>query len=208
MINYQMQTFILTSPRQHSRIEHVAQVMEYPCIACATADCSHLPEWMRPHAVPLEGAASDPDPYHRIASMRNFARCLRGSETDVLLVECDTAVTRDFHAKLKTCIAECSAITERYALTLYHTAKLTETPIEHVDSARWNGAQAVYFPKLVVPSVSEAFDRELLRSPRRWRGNDFVISQWCIATWAPLFAANPSLVQHRGPSHSSPTFTL
>jgi len=80
--------------------------------------------------------------------------------------------------------------------------------VEHVDSARWTGAQAMYFPKSVVANVSEAFDAELLRSPRRWRGNDFVISQWCIATGAPLFAASPSLAQHRGPSHSSPTFVL
>lgn len=203
-----MQTFLLTSPRKHSRIEHLITALDMPCIACSTPDCVHLPEYIRPHAMPLHGQSADPDPYHRIASMRNFARCLRGAETSVLLIECDTVLTRSFYAKLDACIAACSAITERYALTLYHTAKLTETPVEHVDSARWTGAQAMYFPKSVITSVSKAFDVELLRSPRRWRGNDFVISQWCIATGAPLFAANPNLAQHRGPSHSSPTFVL
>lgn len=203
-----MQTFILTSPRKHSRIEHLVTALGNACVASSASDCSYMPEWIGAYAAPLEGATSDPDPYHRIAGMRNFARCLRGCDDSVLLVECDTAITRDFHAKLNTCIAECEDITERYVLTLYHTAKLTESPVEHVDSARWTGAQAVYFPKSVVASVSEAFDRELLRSPRRWRGNEFVISQWCIATGAPLFAANPCLVQHRGSSHSSPTFTL
>lgn len=214
---------ILSVPRKHSYLPHLCAVLPECCddsdsfvIACGGETIDHVPDGWRPFAAPLLGKSSRPDPYRRIASMRNFARCVRDLNSPVLVVEDDVVATRDLARKLRECVSACDRIVERYVLSLYCTQNLSERPVEHIDAARWYGSQAVYFPASIVKLVSEKFDRELIDPETRWCGNDILIGEFAVETGTPLFVSNGSLFQHRGSEstglsvgmHSSPTFTL
>lgn len=148
----------------------------------------------------------------------NYRRALGLVDDDVLILEDDILLTRNFWPKLDQCIKAANGIWPDHILTLYAPGKLDTTkPVTHLNPVQWWGSQGVFVPRRMIGRLFDAF-REEFQTDEAGVVQDLIIKRFCTRTHTPLFAANPNLVQHLGKDssgttpkewmHTSPSFKL
>lgn len=151
-------------------------------------------------------------PKHR--SAMNFLRLVSGADEgeDLVALQDDIVFASGWLDKARA-LAEPLEREHRagYVLALYSTAKFTRKPCAPYNCLRFFGNQALYLSAAAHRQLGPYLRGRIERG--EWNTDDMMLKDWLIATRIPLYAANPSLVQHVGKKsalelrfHQSPTF--
>jgi hypothetical protein len=119
---------------------------------------------------------------------------------DALMLQDDILFAVRFHDKLKQCLEAIPV--DEFVLTLYCPIPLGKFPVQQLPPSTFYGSQAVFLPKTIVARlrafVRKRFDDWDPDTPENDVIDDMMIQAFCDANNIPIFASNPSLVQHIG----------
>ncbi|HYE32117.1 MAG TPA: hypothetical protein VEH27_11860 [Methylomirabilota bacterium] len=140
----------------------------------------------------------------RFRGATNYARMisheLETAPEDLLACEDDIQFTCDFRRKLQKALT--SVPVKRFILTLYSAHNLNGKPIDEINPRSFFGTQAIFFPWVIRRDLALYYKRRLAAwtkdIPVSFVTYDMVLADFCRENSIPIYACNPSLVQHTG----------